>query len=94
LDVDEDYGGLRREKTGVEQIRFEDDGGWSQFRNKITFIPPLKGHVLTPKFGKGSDLWVQLGEESVRWKEDFFKCIRQKNLRSAICVRSAREQLS
>jgi hypothetical protein len=27
--------------------------------------------VLTPKFGKESDLWVQLGEESVRWKEGF-----------------------
>jgi hypothetical protein len=34
--------------------------------------------VLTPKFGKESDLWVQLGEESVRWKEGFFRCIRQK----------------
>jgi hypothetical protein len=45
---------------------------------KITFIPKLKGHVLTPKFGKESDLWVQLGEESVRWKEGFFRCIRQK----------------
>jgi hypothetical protein len=29
--------------------------------------------VLTPKFGKESDLWVQLGEESVRWKEGFFR---------------------
>jgi hypothetical protein len=45
---------------------------------KITFIPKLKGHVLTPKFGKESDLWVRLGEESVRWKEGFFRCIRQK----------------
>jgi hypothetical protein len=50
--------------------------------------------MLTPKFGKESDLWVQLGEESVRWKEGFFRCIRQKNPRSAICFRSAREQLS
>jgi hypothetical protein len=64
LDLDEDSGGLRRERIGVEQIQFEDVGGWSQFRNKITFIPQLKGHVLTPKFGKESDLWVQLGEES------------------------------
>jgi hypothetical protein len=40
-------------------------------RNKITFIPQLKGHVLTPKFGKESDLWVQRGEESVWWKERF-----------------------
>jgi hypothetical protein len=62
LDLDEDSGGLRRERIGVEQIRFEDVGGWSQFHNKITFIPQLKGHVLTPKFGKESDLWVQLGE--------------------------------
>jgi hypothetical protein len=65
LDLDEDSGGFRRERIGVEQIRFEDVGGWSQFRNKITFIPQLKGHVLTPKFGKESDLWVQLDEESV-----------------------------
>jgi hypothetical protein len=41
-------------------------------RNKITFIPQLKGHVLTPKFGKESDLWVRLDEESVWWKEGFF----------------------
>jgi hypothetical protein len=50
--------------------------------------------VLTPKFGKESDLWVQLGEKSVRWKEGFFRCVRQKNPRSAICFHSAREQLS
>jgi hypothetical protein len=94
LDLDEDSGGLQRERIGVEQIRFEDVGGWSQFRNKITFIPQLKGHVLTPKFGKESDLWVQLDEESVWRKEGFFRCIRQKDPRSAICFRSAREQLS
>jgi hypothetical protein len=35
--------------------------------------------MLTPKFGKGSDLWVQPGEKSVRRKEGFFRCIRQKN---------------
>jgi hypothetical protein len=34
--------------------------------------------VLTPKFGKESDLWGQLGEKSVRWKEGFFRCIQQK----------------
>jgi hypothetical protein len=39
LDLEEDSGGLRKEETGVEQIRFEDDEGWNQFRNKITFIP-------------------------------------------------------
>jgi hypothetical protein len=27
--------------------------------------------VLTPKFGKESNLWVQLDEESVQWKEGF-----------------------
>jgi hypothetical protein len=27
--------------------------------------------LLTPKFGKESDLWVRLDEESVRWKEGF-----------------------
>jgi hypothetical protein len=45
--------------------------GWSQLRNKITFIPQLKGHVLTPKFGNESDLWAQLGGESVCWKGRF-----------------------
>jgi hypothetical protein len=27
--------------------------------------------LLTPKFGKESDLWVRPDEESVRWKEGF-----------------------
>jgi hypothetical protein len=47
--------------------------------------------LLTPKFGKESDLWVRLDEESVWWKEGFFRCIRQKDPRSAVCFRSARE---
>jgi hypothetical protein len=50
--------------------------------------------LLTPKFGKESDLWVQLDEEFVRRKEGLSRCNRQKNPRSAICFRSAREQLS
>jgi hypothetical protein len=50
--------------------------------------------LLTPKFGKESDLWAQLDEESVWRKEGFLRCIRQKDPRSAICFRSAREQLS
>jgi hypothetical protein len=41
--------------------------------NKITFIPQLKGHVLTPNFGKESDLWVQFDKESVWWKEGYFQ---------------------
>jgi hypothetical protein len=39
LDLDEDSDGLRRERMGVEQILFEDADGWSQFQDKITFIP-------------------------------------------------------
>jgi DNA-directed RNA polymerase subunit N (RpoN/RPB10) len=39
------------------------------------FVCPLKTKslesVLTPKFGKESDLWVHLGGESVWWKERF-----------------------
>jgi hypothetical protein len=54
----------------------------------------LANLLLTPKFGKESDLWVQLGEKSVRRKEGFFRRIRQKNPRSAICFRSARKLLS
>jgi hypothetical protein len=39
---------------------------------------PLVNFLLTPKFGKESDLWDQLGEKSVQWKEGCFRCIRQK----------------
>jgi hypothetical protein len=34
--------------------------------------------LLTPKFGKESDLWVQLGEESVWWKERIFQMYSAK----------------
>jgi hypothetical protein len=50
--------------------------------NKITFIPQLKGHVLTPKFGKESDLWVRFEKESVWWKEGYFQRFSAK--RSAV----------
>jgi hypothetical protein len=53
LDLDEDSGGLRRAGVDGFDSRIR---GWSQLWNKITFIPQLKGHVLTPKFGKESDL--------------------------------------
>jgi hypothetical protein len=29
--------------------------------------------MLTPKFGKESDLWVRFGKESVWWKEGYFQ---------------------
>jgi hypothetical protein len=48
--------------------------------------------VLTPKFGKESDMWVRFEKESVWWKEGYFKDFRQKDLRSAICSGSAKEQ--
>jgi hypothetical protein len=38
--------------------------------------------VLTPKFGKESDSWVQLDEESVWWKERSFQLYSVK--RSAV----------
>jgi hypothetical protein len=38
--------------------------------------------VLTPKFGKESDLWVRLDEESVWWKEGSFQ--RYSAKRSAV----------
>jgi hypothetical protein len=38
--------------------------------------------LLTPKFGKESDLWVQLGEESVWGKERIFQMYSAK--RSAV----------
>jgi hypothetical protein len=66
LDLDEDSGGLRR--IGVDRFNLK-IRGWSQLWNKITFIPQLKGYVLTPKFGTESDLWVRFGKESVWWKE-------------------------
>jgi hypothetical protein len=36
--------------------------------------------LLTPKFGKESDLWVQLGEESVWWKERIFSDVFGKEI--------------
>jgi hypothetical protein len=79
LDLDEDSGGLRR--AGVDRFDLK-IRGWSQLWNKITFIPQLKGHVLTPKFGKESDLWVRFDKESVWWKEGFFQ--RYSAKRSAV----------
>jgi hypothetical protein len=79
LDLDEGSGGLRR--TGVD--RFDSRiRGWSQLWNKNTFIPQLKGHVLTPKFGKESDLWVRFEKGSVWWKEGYFQRFSAK--RSAV----------
>jgi hypothetical protein len=49
LDLDEDSGGLRRERVGVEQIRFEDVGGWSQFRNKNHFYSVIEGACVNTK---------------------------------------------
>jgi hypothetical protein len=72
-------------------------GGFAVFlgSNIISWTATKQDMVLlTPKFGKESDLWVQRDEESVRRKEGFFRCNRQKNPRSAICFRSARQQLS
>jgi hypothetical protein len=69
LDLNEDSGGLRR--AGVDRFNSR-IRGWSQLWNKIIFIPQLKGHVLTPKFGKESDLWVRFEKESVWWKEGYF----------------------
>jgi hypothetical protein len=34
--------------------------------------------LLTPKFGKESDQWVQLGQESVSWKERIFQMYSAK----------------
>jgi hypothetical protein len=34
--------------------------------------------LLRPKFGRESDLWVQLGEESVWWKERIFQMYSAK----------------
>jgi hypothetical protein len=38
--------------------------------------------LLTPKFGKESDLWVRFGKESVWWKEGYFQRFSAK--RSAV----------
>jgi hypothetical protein len=32
-----------------------------------------EGDVLTPKFGKESDLWVRFEKEPVWWKEGYFQ---------------------
>jgi hypothetical protein len=52
--------------------------------NKITFIPQLKGHVLTPKFGKEYDMWVQFEKESVWWKERYFSEIFGRRIRGRL----------
>jgi hypothetical protein len=65
----------------------------SKLSEKVLPFFKLLKKVLTPKFGKEPDLWVQRGEESVRRKEGFFRRIRQKSPRSAICFRSARKLL-
>jgi hypothetical protein len=48
--------------------------------------------MLTPKFGTGGSLICgpSLVKESVQKKEGFFKRIRQRRLRSAVCFRSAK----
>jgi hypothetical protein len=47
------------------------------------FINVFEAEVLlTPKFGRESDLWVWLDEESVRWKEGFSQMYSAK--RSAV----------
>jgi hypothetical protein len=51
----------------------------------------LRG-VLTPKFGKESDLWVRLDEESVWWKEGSFQRYSAKRSAVGICSSSAKEQ--
>jgi hypothetical protein len=39
-------------------------GIYGQFRNKITFIPKLKGHMLTPKtVMRDADLWAKFGNK-------------------------------
>jgi hypothetical protein len=81
-------------------VNYLEEGGfpallWDTLRNfGYTTYPEYSTRELTPKFGKESDLWVQLDEESVWRKEGLFRCIRQKDPWSAICFRSAREQLS
>jgi hypothetical protein len=47
-----------------------------------TLVPGIAPTLLTPKFGKESDLWVRLDEESVRWKEGFSQMYSAK--RSAV----------
>jgi hypothetical protein len=79
LDLDEDFGGLRRAGVDGFDLKIR---GWSQLWNKITFIPQLKGHVLTPKFGTESDSWVRFDKESVWWKEGSFQ--RYSAKRSAV----------
>jgi hypothetical protein len=36
--------------------------------------------LLTPKFGKDSDLWVRFDEESIWWKEGYFQKIFGKEI--------------
>jgi hypothetical protein len=48
--------------------------------------------LLTPKFGKESDMWVRFEKSPSGGRKDVFRDFRQKDLRSAICSGSAKEQ--
>jgi hypothetical protein len=51
--------------------------------DRLTVPPVFQNRpVLTPKFGKESDLWVRFEKESVWWKEGYFQRFSAK--RSAV----------
>jgi hypothetical protein len=54
---------------------------FGQSATKCPGLPHWK-HVLTPKFGTESDLWVRFDKESVWWKEGLFQ--RYSAKRSAV----------
>jgi hypothetical protein len=60
-------------RQGNEEGRTARNGG-------STTSVTTKMRVLTPKFGKESDLWVQLGKESVWWKERIFSDVFGKGV--------------
>jgi hypothetical protein len=68
--IDASAGGSIIELTPTEAFtlfnKVADNDTWASFGRLL----------LTPKFGKESNQWVQLGQESVSWKERFFRCIR------------------
>jgi hypothetical protein len=59
-----------------------EDAIYHLWRHCIYLAVPTPWMLLTPKFGKESDLWVRFDKESVWWKEGFFQ--RYSARRSAV----------
>jgi hypothetical protein len=88
--------GCRRKKMVLNIFDLKTSSDCGQFRNKITFIPQLKGHMLTPKNGTGERLACgpSLVINTIRLGKVSSKEIGKGRLRSAVHHRSAKRLFS